>query len=65
MLKKFDMLNCNPYPTPSDDGVVLCRDDDVDLVYQRTYRSIAGSLLFLTHTRGDITYITFSIFQDI
>ena len=56
MSKKFDMLDCNGSPTPSVHGVVLCRDDGVDLVDETTYRSIVGSLMFLTHMRPNITY---------
>eukprot|EP00253_Pinus_taeda_P015435 PITA_15435 len=57
MLNKFDMLDCHPSPTPSAHGEVLCRDDGANLVDEKTYRSIVGSLIFLTHTRPDITYL--------
>lgn len=56
MLNKFDMLDGNPSPNPSAHGEVLCRDDDADLVDEKIYRSIMGRLIFLTHTRPDITY---------
>ena len=56
MLNKFHMLDCHPSPTPSAHGEVLCRDDGADLVDEKTYRSIVGSLIFVTHTRPDITY---------
>lgn len=56
MLNKFDMLDCHPSPTPSAHGEALCRDDGVDLVDEKNYKSIVGSLIFLTHTRPDITY---------
>jgi len=36
MLNKFDMLDCHPSPTPSAHGEVLCRDDGVDLVDEKT-----------------------------
>lgn len=55
MLNKFDMIDCHPSPTPSAHGEVLCRDDGADLVDEKTYRSIVGRLIFLTHTRLDIT----------
>eukprot|EP00253_Pinus_taeda_P010785 PITA_10785 len=57
MLNKFDMLDCHPSPTPSAHGEVLCRDDGANLVDEKTYRSIVGSLIFLTHTRPDVTYL--------
>ena len=56
MLNKFDMLDCNTSPTPSAHGEVLCRDDGVDLVCEKTYRSIVGSL---------ILHIHFHLFQGI
>eukprot|EP00253_Pinus_taeda_P011335 PITA_11335 len=57
MLNKFDMLDCHPSPTPSAHGEVLCRDDGANLVDEKTYRSIVGSLIFLTHKRPDITHL--------
>lgn len=56
MVNKFDMVDRNPSPTLSAHGEVLCRDDGADLLDEKTYRSIVGSLIFLTHTRPDITY---------
>ena len=62
MLNRSGMLDCNPSCTPSSHGYVLCRDDGVDLVDEKFYRSIMGSLIFLTHTRPDIQ---FHLFQGI
>jgi hypothetical protein len=56
MLKKFDMVDCKPTSTPTSHGIVLCRDDGVDIVNEATYKSIVGSLMFLTHKRPDIAY---------
>jgi hypothetical protein len=56
MLKKFDMVDCKPASTPTAHGIVLCRDDGVEIVDEATYKSIVGSLMFLTHTRPDIAY---------
>lgn len=36
MLNKFDILDCNPSPTPSAHGALLCRDDGTDLVDEKT-----------------------------
>ena len=49
MLNKFDMADCKPGPTPIDHGVVLCRDDGVEMDDETTGRSIVGSLMFLAH----------------
>ena len=46
MLKKFDMTNCKQVPTPIAHGVVLCRDDSVEMDDETTYSSIVGSLMF-------------------
>jgi hypothetical protein len=56
MLKKFDMVDCKPTSTPITHEIVLYRDDGVEIVDETTYISIVGNLMFLTHTRPDITY---------
>ena len=56
MLKKIDMVDCKPLSTPIAHGIALCRDDGVEIVDGISYKSIIGSLMFLTHTRLDIAY---------
>ena len=56
MLKKFDMANFKPLSTPISHGVALCRYDGADILDETLYRSIVGSLMFLTHTRPDIQF---------
>jgi hypothetical protein len=56
MLKKFDMLDCKSASTRTTHGIVLCRDDGVEIVDEETYISIVGILMFLTHTRPHISY---------
>ena len=51
MWKKFDIADCKPLSTPIAHGVVLCKGDDVEIVDEISYRTIAGSLIILTHTR--------------
>lgn len=49
------MVGCNPYRTPVDIESKL--GDDGDPVFNpKLYRSLAGSLQYLTFTRPDITY---------
>ncbi|GJX05757.1 ribonuclease H-like domain-containing protein [Tanacetum coccineum] len=49
------MVTCNPFWTPVDTESKLGADGD--LVFDPTlYRSLAGSLLYLTFTRLDISY---------
>lgn len=56
MLKNFDMTNCKLASTPLSQGVVLCRDDGVEKVDGIAYRSVIVSLMFLNHSRPNITY---------
>ncbi|GKC51711.1 ribonuclease H-like domain-containing protein [Tanacetum coccineum] len=55
ILKRAHMASCNPSQTPVDTESKL--RDDGDSVYDPTlYRSLAGSLQYLTFTRPDISY---------
>ena len=57
MFNKFDMLDCKPNPTPIVHAVVLCIQDGIEMDDDATYKSIVGSLMFLTHTRPNISYL--------
>ncbi|GKD65614.1 ribonuclease H-like domain-containing protein [Tanacetum coccineum] len=55
ILERAGMVNCNPSRTPVDTESKL--GDAGDLVSDPTlYRSLAGSLQYLTFTRPDISY---------
>ena len=54
MLKKFQMDNCKPVSTPMITGCKLSKDDESKEVDQRLYRSMIGSLLYLTTSRPDL-----------
>ena len=57
MLKKFQMEDSSPVSTPMVVGCKLSKDDislDVD---QRTYRSMIGSLLYITASRPNIMQV--------
>jgi hypothetical protein len=57
MLKKFQMEDSSPISTPMVVGCKLSKDDmslDVD---QRTYRSMIGSLLYITASCPDIMQV--------
>jgi hypothetical protein len=56
VLKKFDMVDCKPTATPIAHGIMQYRDDGAKIVDETTYKSIVGGLMFLTHTRPDISY---------
>ncbi|GJX79012.1 ribonuclease H-like domain-containing protein [Tanacetum coccineum] len=56
ILERAHMVNCNPSRTPVDTESKL--GADVDPVSDPTlYRSLAGSLQYLTFTRPDISYV--------
>ena len=57
MLKKFHMEDCKPMGTPMIIGCKLTKNDDSPNVDQTTYRSMIGSLLYLTASRPDIMHV--------
>lgn len=56
MLWCFDMLDCKPAPTPFQSGVTLSTPCTSPLVDPTLYRQLVGSLLYLTHTRPDLSF---------
>ncbi|WVZ64116.1 LOW QUALITY PROTEIN: hypothetical protein U9M48_013683 [Paspalum notatum var. saurae] len=54
LLKKFKMSDCKPISTPMSTNEHLDTDVDGKPVDQSTYRSMIGSLLYLTASRLDI-----------
>eukprot|EP00253_Pinus_taeda_P023454 PITA_23454 len=64
LLERFRMADCKPAPTPFLSGVRLEDGGDTPLVDSTLYRQLVGSLLYLTHSRPDLSYagtITFGI----
>jgi hypothetical protein len=57
LMKKFNMAELNPMSTPMSSATSLGPDEDGDDVDQREYRSMIGSLLYLTVTRPDIQFV--------
>jgi hypothetical protein len=53
-MKKFNMAELKPLSTPMSTATTLDPDENSDAVDQREYRSMIGSLLYLTATRSDI-----------
>jgi hypothetical protein len=51
MLKRFGMEDCKPVITPMQTSCKLSKDDDSKCIYQRKYRSMIGSLLYVTTSR--------------
>jgi hypothetical protein len=56
MLKKFQMQDCKPVGTPMVTGCKLSQNDDSENVEQTMYRSMIGSLLYVTATRPDVMH---------
>jgi hypothetical protein len=56
MLRKFQMQDVKPMSTPMGSTATLDTDEDGELVDQREYRSMIGSLLYLTVARPDIQF---------
>ena len=56
LLKKFRMENASPCNTPMDANLKLCKDDIGEAVDPSLYRSLVGSLMYLTATRPDILF---------
>jgi hypothetical protein len=51
MLKRFGMEACKPVITPMQINCKLSKDDDLKSTDQRQYRSMIGSLLYVTISR--------------
>ena len=57
LLDKFAMENCKPVNIPMVMGQKLAKDDGAPRVDGRTYRSLIGSLMYLTATHSDIVFV--------
>jgi hypothetical protein len=57
MLKRFQMEDSKPVGTPMVTGCKLSKDDDSPDVDQSSYRSMIGSLLYITASRLDIMHV--------
>ncbi|KAG6384847.1 hypothetical protein SASPL_153666 [Salvia splendens] len=58
ILKKFKIEDCKPINTPVECGVKLSKNDEEEKVDPTLYKSLVGSLPYLTCTRPDILYAT-------
>jgi hypothetical protein len=56
MLKKFDMNEAKPISTPMGTNRSLDSDKSGNMVDQKMYRSIIGSLLYVTASRPDVMF---------
>ncbi|KAJ1254332.1 hypothetical protein BS78_K086600 [Paspalum vaginatum] len=56
ILRKFDKGDLKPMATPMSTHTALDADEEGEVVDQREYRGMIGSLLYLTVTRPDIQF---------
>ncbi len=56
MLKKFNMSDCKPMATPMATNEKLSKNEGIEKVDASFYRSLVGSLIYLTNTRPDIVH---------
>jgi hypothetical protein len=57
LMKKFNMAEFKLVSTPMSSAASLGPDEDGKVVDQREYRSMIGSLLYLTATWSDIQFV--------
>jgi hypothetical protein len=57
LMKKFNMMEFKAVSTLISSTASLGPDEDGEAVDQREYRSMIGSLLYLTATRPDIQFV--------
>ena len=57
MLNIFKIQDYKPMSTPISTGVNLGKDENSEKVDDSTYRSLIGSLLYLTASRPDILFV--------
>jgi hypothetical protein len=57
LMKKFNMVELKPVSTPMSSVASLGPDEDGEAVDQREYRSMIGSLLYVTVTRLNIQFV--------
>ncbi|GJV01551.1 putative ribonuclease H-like domain-containing protein [Tanacetum coccineum] len=57
ILKKFDYVTIKTASTPMEPNKALVKDEEADNVDVHLYRSMIGSLMYLTSSRPDITFV--------
>ncbi|GJZ82916.1 putative ribonuclease H-like domain-containing protein, partial [Tanacetum coccineum] len=64
ILKKFDYVTVKTASTPMETNKALVKDEEVDNVDVHLYRSMIGSLMYLTASRPDITFAVCGCARD-
>ena len=63
LLAETGMVDCKPIDTPMQVNHGLKFEEGVNLVDKERYQWLVGKLIYLTHTRPDITYVVGVISQ--
>ncbi|GJW86756.1 putative ribonuclease H-like domain-containing protein [Tanacetum coccineum] len=63
ILKKFDFATVKTASTPMEPNKALVKDEEADNVDVHLYRSMIGSLMYLTASRPDIMFAMYNIRQ--
>ncbi|GJU66722.1 hypothetical protein Tco_1252981 [Tanacetum coccineum] len=64
ILKKFDFITVKTASTPIEPNKALVKDEEADSVDVHLYRSMIGSLMYLTTSRPDITFAVCACARD-
>ncbi|XP_019430189.1 PREDICTED: uncharacterized protein LOC109337630 [Lupinus angustifolius] len=56
ILKRFNMEECKPAPTPMNQKEKFCKEDGAKKVDERLYRRLIGCLIYLSVTMSDIMH---------
>ena len=56
LLKRFQMMSCNPTSTPVEPGLKLVKDESEKSVDSTLFKQVVGSLRYLYNTRPDISF---------
>ncbi|GJV08286.1 putative ribonuclease H-like domain-containing protein [Tanacetum coccineum] len=64
ILKKFDFATIKTSSTPMEPNKVLVKDKEADSMDVHLYRSMIGSLMYLTSSRPDITFALCACARD-
>jgi hypothetical protein len=57
ILKRFNMADCKPCATPFHSGVKLTKTCQTPIVNATLYRQLVDSIIYLTHSRPDISFV--------
>ena len=63
MLACFHMSDCKSSPTPFQSGVKLTVECTTPLIDATLYRQLVGSLIYLTHSRPDLSFVVSLVSQ--